>query len=61
MVLINDNIQPMVIKLGGTVLPATFNQFNTTATDNCIDAGVINSADNILLPAGSVVTLYKKE
>ncbi|MEO5592416.1 MAG: PKD domain-containing protein [Chitinophagaceae bacterium] len=61
MVLINDNTQPMVIKLGGTVLPATFNQFNTTATDNCIDAGVINSADNILLPAGSVVTLYKKE
>ncbi len=60
LVLINDNAEPRVIKLAGTVLPATFNQFNTTATDNCVDAGVVNSTDNILLPPGSIVTLYNK-
>ncbi|MEO5682464.1 MAG: PKD domain-containing protein [Chitinophagaceae bacterium] len=57
-VLINDNAEARVIKLSGDV-PAGFNQFNTTATDNCIDAGVVNSSDNIVLPANSVVTLYK--
>ena len=59
-VLINDNNSASAIKLSGTGLPAQFTQYNTTATDNCIDAGTVNSADNILLPANSVVTLYYK-
>ena len=59
-VLINDNTEARAIKLSGTALPVQFSQYNTTATDNCIDAGKVNTADNILLPANSVVTLYYK-
>lgn len=61
LVLINDNAEPQTVKLAGTGLPVNFSQFTTTATDNCIDAGTVNIADNISLPANSVVTLYKKD
>jgi glucuronoarabinoxylan endo-1,4-beta-xylanase len=59
-VLINDNTTDVAIKLSGSNLPAQFNKYVTSANDDCKDYGVINSSDAILLPANSVVTLYKK-
>ena len=59
--LINDNSTAKVIQLAGAGLPASFNQYNTTATDNCTDAGIVSSTGRIVLPASSVVTLYHKD
>jgi O-glycosyl hydrolase len=59
-VLINDNAADKAIKLSGNDLPAQFNKFVTSANDDCKDYGVINVNDALLLPANSVVTLYKK-
>lgn len=61
LIFINDNPSKAVIRLEGAGLPASFEQFNTTATENCVSAGVVTTAANIELPAGSVVTLYKKD
>jgi glucuronoarabinoxylan endo-1,4-beta-xylanase len=61
LVMINDNAEPRVIKLSGTVLPPTFNQYNTTAADNCINTGTVTGTGNIVLPGNSVVTLYSKQ
>ena len=60
-VLINDNTTDEAIKLSGSNLPAQFNKYITSASDDCKNYGVVNSSDALLLPANSVVTLYAKE
>jgi O-glycosyl hydrolase len=59
-ILINDNATDKAIKLSGNNLPAQFNKYITSASDDCKDYGVIKSSEELLLPANSVVTLYKK-
>ncbi|HRH59111.1 MAG TPA: PKD domain-containing protein, partial [Chitinophagaceae bacterium] len=59
-VLINDNAADRAIKLSGAALPAQFEMFVTSATDDCKSYSTVNSSDNILLPANSVITLYHK-
>ena len=59
-VLINDNTESRAVKLRGTALPAGFSMFVTSADDDCKDYGVVNASDGFLLPASSVITLYKK-
>ena len=59
-ILINDNATDKAIKLSGNSLPVQFNKYVTSSTDDCKDYGVVNGNDAILLPANSVVTLYKK-
>lgn len=60
MVLINDGASGKPIKLSGAGLPSQFNMFSTTINDNTKDVGVVNTGDVILLPANSIITLYKK-
>ncbi|MEO8112015.1 MAG: glycoside hydrolase family 30 beta sandwich domain-containing protein [Ginsengibacter sp.] len=60
-VLINDNATDQAIKLTGANLPSQFNKFVTSANDNCKDDGTVNGSDAVLLPANSVITLYKKD
>lgn len=60
-VIINDNKDvAKAIRLTGSGLPAQFKKFVTSDADNTKDYGVINATDNILIPANSVVTLYKE-
>ena len=59
-VLINDNTESRAVKLEGAALPAQFSMFVTSANDDCKDYGIINTSDGFLLPANSVITLYKK-
>ena len=60
MVLINDGASGKAVKISGAGLPAQFNRYSTTIDDNTKDMGVVNTADVILLPANSIITLYKK-
>jgi hypothetical protein len=59
-VLINDSTISKAVKLSGDALPSQFSMYVTSATDDCKDHGTINTSDGILLPAKSVVTLYKR-
>jgi O-glycosyl hydrolase len=59
-VLINDNTTASAIKLSGAGLPSQFEMYVTSETEDCKDDGTKNSSGAILLPANSVVTLYKK-
>ena len=59
-ILINDNPTDKIIRLSGAGLPAQLNTYVTSASDDCKDQGLVGSAHNILLPANSVVTLYKR-
>ena len=60
-VLINDNVNDEAIKISGSNLPAQFNKFITSATDDCKDYGQVNRGEAMLLTANSVTTLYAKE
>ncbi|HEV8508263.1 MAG TPA: hypothetical protein VGQ53_22820, partial [Chitinophagaceae bacterium] len=60
LILINSNSTQKIIKLSGSGLPAQLNMYVTSEKDDCNDQGLVNGTDNILLPANSVVTLYKK-
>ena len=60
LVLINDNNTTRAIKINAAGLPAQWQQFITSSTQDCVDAGVISSGNNIVLPANSVSTLYWK-
>lgn len=59
-VLINDNAAARTIKLSGNGLPSQLNMYVTSETEDCKDDGIVNSSNAILLPANSVITLYKK-
>jgi glucuronoarabinoxylan endo-1,4-beta-xylanase len=59
-VLINDNNIPKAVKLNATGLPGQLKQFNTSSTQDCADAGTVNSNENIVLHSNSVTTLYWK-
>jgi O-glycosyl hydrolase len=59
-VLINDNGNDKVIKLSGENLVSQFNKYVTSANEDCKNVGTINAIDAVILPANSVVTLYKK-
>ena len=58
--IINDNSTDEAIQLSGSNLPAHFNEYVTSANDDCKDYGAVNDSDAILLPAYSVITLYKE-
>ncbi len=58
-VLINDNASAKAAKLAGNNLPVQFSKITTSASDDAKDYGMVNSADIILLPPNSVVTLFK--
>jgi O-glycosyl hydrolase len=58
-VVINDNAEDKKIKLAGTV-PQQLEAFVTSAEENCESHGMINAGEEFTLPAGSVVTFYKK-
>ncbi len=58
-VLINDSPVGKGIRISGNNLPAQFNMYITSAVDDCKDYGMFNSAEDILLPPNSVVTLFK--
>jgi O-glycosyl hydrolase len=59
-VVINDRTQPSFVDVTGQGLASQYNEYVTTAQDNCKDYGVVNSNNKIFIPANSVVTLYKK-
>ncbi len=59
-ILINDNAESKAVKLQGASLPAQFSMYITSAGDDCKDYGTISISAGFLLPANSVVTLYKK-
>lgn len=58
-ILLNDNASAKVIRLSGNNLPPQFNMYVTSVADDCKDYGIFNSAEDILLPPNSVVTLFK--
>jgi O-glycosyl hydrolase len=60
LVIINDDKTGKPVKLTGAGIPSSFNMYVTTADDNCKDYGTFEASAVILLPANSVVTLYKK-
>lgn len=60
-VLINDNASDRIIVLNGTGLPSQFSKFVTSATEDCKEEGLVETAQHILLPANSVTTLYRKK
>jgi O-glycosyl hydrolase len=59
-VIINDNkTSGMPVKLTGSGIPPELSMFVTSKDDDCKNYGMIKSTDIILLPANSIVTLYK--
>lgn len=58
-VLINDAASAKAVQLSGNNLPSQFLKVITSATDDAKDYGNVNSADVILIPANSVITLFK--
>ncbi|MBS1745859.1 MAG: PKD domain-containing protein [Bacteroidetes bacterium] len=59
-ILINNNETDQAVKISGTVLPLQFEIFVTSADDDCKANGTIDVSKGFILPANSVVTLYKK-
>jgi O-glycosyl hydrolase len=60
LVIINtDKDSGMPIKLTGAGIPSQLSMFVTSNNDDCKSYGMVNSDGVILLPANSVVTLYK--
>jgi glucuronoarabinoxylan endo-1,4-beta-xylanase len=59
-VLINDNTTARAIKLSGAGLSPQFEMYVTSETEDCKDDGAVNSSNAILLPANSIITLYKR-
>jgi O-glycosyl hydrolase len=56
MVMINNSDKQVTMNVEGTNLPQSFEQFQTTATDNCVAKGSV-SKNAIVLPPLSIVTL----
>ncbi|HEY6977214.1 MAG TPA: PKD domain-containing protein [Chitinophagaceae bacterium] len=59
-ILINDSAESRAIKIRAASLPLQFAMYVTSPTDDCKDYGTVNATNGILLPANSIVTLYKK-
>lgn len=59
-VITNDENTGKAVKLTGTGIPAQFSVFVTSENKDCEDMGVLNASDVVLVPAKSVVTIYKK-
>jgi O-glycosyl hydrolase len=59
-VLINDNNTQRVVKLNATGIPPQLRQFTTSSIQDCSETAIINSAENIVLAANSITTLYWK-
>jgi hypothetical protein len=47
-------------KISGASLPSQFEKYVTSENENCKDYGAIKSSEAVLLPANSIITLYKK-
>ena len=60
LVVINDDNTGKPVKITGTGIPSQFSVYITSENDNCKEYGTVQTADRILVPAKSVVTLYKK-
>lgn len=61
LVLINDNPdQTKPVKLSSAGLPSSFEMYATSQRDNCADKGMVNTAETLMLPANSIVTLVGK-
>lgn len=58
-VLINDAASAKAVQLSGNNLPSQFLKVITSAADDAKDYGNVNSTDVILIPANSVITLFK--
>lgn len=59
-VLINDNETDKAVKISGVGLPVQYEIYITSADDDCKANGTVDASDGFILPANSVVTLYKK-
>lgn len=59
-ILINDSTVDKAIKISGANLPAQLSVYITSETDDSKDHGIINANDGIMIPAKSIVTLYRK-
>ena len=61
-VIINNSPKLSTVKLKGAGIPAFFEIYVTNGdpANNCVDAGVVQSSDNLVLPPSSVVTLVSK-
>jgi len=59
-VLINTGQTEKLVQLdiAGDIIPPKFHIYRTTATENCINAGVVASDGTFILPESSVTTLY---
>ena len=58
-ILVNESATDRVISVGamnGGVTPTQFNSYRTSATENCVDAGLVN-ASSFVVKASSVTTL----
>jgi O-glycosyl hydrolase len=56
-VLANTATTAQTVTVGGAGLPQSFAIFRTSATDNCVDAGIYTTGTSLTLPARSIVTL----
>ena len=56
-VLANTAASAQTVTVGGAGLPQSFAIFRTSATDNCVDAGIYTTGTSLTLPARSIVTL----
>lgn len=59
-VIINDDTTARPVRLAGTGLANEYSIFVTSAEDDCKATGTTDSKDVVLVPAKSIVTLYKK-
>jgi glucuronoarabinoxylan endo-1,4-beta-xylanase len=59
-VITNDDNTGKPVQLAGTGIPAEFSVYVTSAGDDCKDMGTLHATDIIMVPAKSVVTIYKK-
>ncbi len=46
------------LDITGDILPRRFHVYRTTATENCVDAGIVARDGSVVLPENSVTTLY---
>jgi O-glycosyl hydrolase len=58
LVIINKGTRPVPARIYGNNLPERYHIYRTTSSENCIDAGILNTVERTLIfPPGSVITL----
>ncbi|TSA35444.1 MAG: T9SS C-terminal target domain-containing protein [Porphyromonadaceae bacterium] len=57
-VVINKGSRPVPARIYGNNLPERYRIYRTTMSENCADAGILNTGESTMIfPAGSVITL----